>query len=80
MHKKIWHSPDGQTRNRVDHVLIDKRFTASMLYVRFLRAASCGSDHFLRFRCRMSSRKISLHNVQKCNVNSLKDRIMFKEL
>jgi hypothetical protein len=28
----------------------------------------------------MSRRKISLHNVQKCNVNSLKDHIMVKEL
>jgi exonuclease III len=35
IHKYSWTSPDGNTHNQIDHVLIDKRWHSSILDVRF---------------------------------------------
>jgi hypothetical protein len=39
IHKQTWTSPDGVTRNQLDHVLIDKRRHSNMLDVQYFRAS-----------------------------------------
>jgi len=47
IHKLTWTSPDGQTRNQIDHVLVNKKFRTSVKDTRVFRSADVGSDHHL---------------------------------
>ncbi|XP_067618596.1 uncharacterized protein [Eurosta solidaginis] len=51
MHKKIhqatWLSPDRNTRNQIDHVVIDGRHAFSALDVRTIRGPNIDSDHYI---------------------------------
>jgi hypothetical protein len=45
--KYNWTSPDGQTHNQIDHVLIDRRRHSSVSDIRYFRGADCDTDHYL---------------------------------
>ncbi|XP_035210152.1 craniofacial development protein 2-like [Stegodyphus dumicola] len=47
IHKITWRSPDGETWNQIDHVLIDSRHSSDIQDVTTYRGATCDSDHFL---------------------------------
>ena len=47
IHKYTWTSPDGRTRNQIDHILINKKWKSSLQNVRTKRGADIGSDHNL---------------------------------
>jgi len=47
IHKMTWRSPDGQTFNQIDHLLIDARHVSSVIDERTFRGANIDSDHYL---------------------------------
>ncbi|KAK2718274.1 hypothetical protein QYM36_005546 [Artemia franciscana] len=47
VHKYTWTSPDGSTRNQIDHFLIARRWRTSLLDVRGYRGADAQSHHIL---------------------------------
>ena len=60
IHNYTWTSPDGQTNNRTDHILKDRRRHSSVLDVRSFRGDDCDSDHYLvvaKVRERLAVRK-----------------------
>jgi hypothetical protein len=71
VHKYTWTSPDGKTHNQIDHVLVDRRWQSSILYVRSFRGADCDMDHYLvaaKLRERLSvikrvAQKFDMHRV-----------------
>ena len=61
IHKITWKSPDGETHNQMDHLLVDSRHLSDVIDVRTYRGANVDSDHFLviaRIRSRISNRNI----------------------
>ena len=76
IHKQTWISPDGNTRNQIDHVLTDKRRHTNVLDVRSYRGADCDSDHLLviaKIRERLSINRTNrqLIGTKRLNVQSL---------
>jgi hypothetical protein len=56
IHKCTWTSPDGITHNQIDHLLIQRKNSSSIIDVRTCHGASCGSDHHLVkavYRCQI---------------------------
>lgn len=47
IHKYTWESPNGQYRNQIDHILINKLFLGCLLDVKTRRGADIYSDHQL---------------------------------
>lgn len=41
----MWRSPDGRTRNQIDHILIRKRWRTLIRDVKTYPGFDCGSDH-----------------------------------
>ena len=46
IHKGTWISPDGNTLNQIDHVIIDANKKGVVEDVRTMRGLNCDSDHF----------------------------------
>jgi hypothetical protein len=47
IHKGTWVSPDGNTLNQIDRVIIDANKKGVVEDVRTMRGLNCDSDHFL---------------------------------
>ena len=83
-----WTSPDKKTRNQIDYITIRKRWKSSMLSVKTLPGADCGSDHQLlkcKLRIKLSARKKDKkpirYDVNEINAEfTIKIRNRFKDL
>ena len=81
IYKWTWTSPDGQTRNQIDHVLINRKWRSSLQDVRVLRGADVGSDHYLiRVKLKLKLRKVKKREQRSplLDVNKLKDPVIRK--
>ena len=47
IHRYAWTSPDGRTRNQIDHVVVNSWFKRSVFDARSYRGADTSCDHTL---------------------------------
>ncbi|XP_054082831.1 craniofacial development protein 2 isoform X1 [Zeugodacus cucurbitae] len=67
IHQATWLSPDRNTRNQIDHVVIDGRHVSCVLDVRTLRGPNIDSDHYLvaaKIRTRLCAAKNARQQTQ----------------
>jgi hypothetical protein len=78
MHKYTWTSPDGKTRNQIDHILVDRRRHLNVLDVRSFRTADCDTDHYLVVakiweRLAMDKQRSQRFDMERFNLKKLND-------
>jgi len=64
IHKYTCNSPDGKTQNQIDHVLIDRSWYSSIIYIRSFRVVDYDTDHYLVVAKVMERLAISKEAVQ----------------
>ena len=75
IHKTTWESPDGNTRNQIDHIAIRRKFRTSLNDVRVRRGADIASDHELiigKIRLKLAKIKKRKRRAQRLDVEKLK--------
>jgi hypothetical protein len=82
IHKGTWTSPDGNTLNQIDHVIIDANKKGVVEDVRTMRGLNCDSDHFL-VKTVMKQKLIRIQNKavkqKKWNQSSLRNPAKLKQ-
>jgi hypothetical protein len=78
VHKYTWTSPDGQTHNQIDYVLIDRRQHSRILDVRFFRGVDCDTGQYLVFvkireRLTVSKRPVNNMHMDTFNLKKLSE-------
>ena len=76
IHKGTWTSPDGNTTNQIDHVLVKRKFRRSLSDVRVYRSADCDTDHSLlvtKIQMKLSSRKSGIPRAEITDTEKLRD-------
>ena len=73
-----WTSPDGDTKNQIDYILVNRRWRTSVSATRTLPGADCGSDHEMlmcvfkfRLKCFKKSPKPIRYDLQEIPLNIL---------
>ncbi|XP_052080696.1 craniofacial development protein 2-like [Mytilus californianus] len=76
IHKETWESPDGRTKNQIDHIMISQRWRSSLQDVRVMRGADISSDHhhsIAKVKIKLAKgTKVEQKRI-KYNVEKLKD-------
>lgn len=73
-HKITWVSPDHQTENQIDHIIVRQRWRSSLQDVRVKRGADIGSDHHLvvaKLKMKLSAKKKQQSTRIKFDVRKL---------
>ena len=70
-----WESPDGTTKNKIDYILINRRWKSSILMARSFPSMDVGSDHQLvltnvKLRLKVKNKPI---RQKKFDIQKLKD-------
>ena len=77
IHKATWVSPDGKTKNQIDHITIGRKWRRSLHDVRVKRGADAASDHHLvvaelktklkayRDRAELPTHKFNVHSLRE---------------
>ena len=72
INKNTWTSPDVQTHNQIDHILIHRRWRSSIIDIRNFRGDGCDTDHFLvmaKVRERLAVRKKGAQKSERGRFN-----------
>jgi hypothetical protein len=78
IHKYTWTSPDRETYNQIDHILVDRRKHSNVLDVPSFRAADCDSDHCLvaakvRERLTVNKQRSRRFQMERFNLTKLNE-------
>ena len=65
IHTHTWTSRDGKIHNRIDHVLIDRKWHSYMINVRSFREADCDTDHCVVDATVRKRLEVNKHAAQK---------------
>ena len=77
IHKYTWTSPDGHTKNQIDHIMINKKWRTSLLDVKTKRGADIASDHELlvaKIRLKLRNAKPGSQRKVKFDTGKLQDQ------
>ena len=75
IHKLSWRSPDGNTVNQIDHVIVNKKWQRSLLDVKVHRGTNVGSDHHLliaKIRLKLRATPTVKQRRRVFNINKLR--------
>jgi len=65
VYRYTWTSPERRTHNKIDHILIDRRWHSSVLGVRSFMGSDCDTDHCLVVAKFRESLAVSKQAAQK---------------
>ena len=78
IHKYTWTSPDGRTKNQIDHIAINGKFRSSITDARTYRGADAATDHNLvmcKLKLKLSKVKRDRAGVKKYNTSKLQQKV-----